>query len=771
LQVSALVVSSATWTSVVVMLCLELKSYTKDLIWYVRFATFYVIVAQTTMLEYVLALKDHYEEIVMRVILAEYAFSAMFCIFYLFYFPVLVDQTDDYIPIPINDAHESSEYEPLAGEQEVCPERKSNIISFVLFDWMTPLMTLGYKRPIGEKDIWQLDTWDKTEQLYSNFQRYWDEERTRPNPWLLRALNRSLGARFWLGGFFKVGNDAAQFVGPVFLSFLLEAMQNREPAWKGYVYAASIFVGLMLGVLCEGQYFQNVMRVGLRTRVTLVAAVFRKSLRLTQAGRKGFTAGKITNLMTTDVEALQQICQQLHSIWSAPVRIIVAMTLLYRQLGIASIFASMVLLVMFPTQTFIIRRLRNLQKEGLQRTDKRIGLMNEFLPAMDIVKCYAWEKSVRAKVLAVRDDEISWFRKAQLLAAINAFLLNAVPVLVTVIAFGFYTILGGILTPAKAFTSLSLFAVLRFPLFMFPTLITAAANANVSLKRLQDLLLAEEHVLHANPPLESGVPAISIKNGAFSWEQNAANPTLSNINVEVKVGSLVAIVGSTGEGKTSILSAFLGEIPAISGSQAMLRGTVAYVPQVSWILNATVRDNILFGSSYDSERYNRAIQASALVRDLTLFPNGDLTEIGERGVNISGGQKQRVSIARAMYANTDVFLFDDPLSALDAHVGQEVFEKCLQQELKGKTRVLVTNQLHFLSHVDRIILVHQGQIKEQGTYDDLLVNGPLFKQLMEKAGTLENASDDDTDDGGEMINGMYGQMESLLFCFSSWVVD
>jgi ABC-type multidrug transport system fused ATPase/permease subunit len=287
----------------------------------------------------------------------------------------------------------------------------------------------------------------------------------------------------------------------------------------------------------------------------------------------------------------------------------------------------------------------------------------------------------------------------------------------------------------------------------------SAVNANVSLKRLQELLLAEEHMLQENPPLESGVPAISIKNGTFSWEPNAGHPTLSNINLEIEVGSLVAIVGSTGEGKTSIVSAFLGEIPAISGSQAMLRGTVAYVPQVSWIFNATVRDNILFGSSYDSERYNRAIQASALVRDLTLFPNGDLTEIGERGVNISGGQKQRVSIARAIYANADVFLFDDPLSALDAHVGQEVFEKCLQQELKGKTRVLVTNQLHFLSHVDRIILVHQGQIKEQGTYDDLLVNGPLFKQLMEKAGTLENASDDDTDDGGEMINGMYGHME------------
>jgi ABC-type multidrug transport system fused ATPase/permease subunit len=741
--------------AVVVMLCVELKSYTKDFIWYVRFAVFYVIVAQMTMLEYVLALKDYYTEITIRPVVAENVSSAIFCIFYLFYLPVLVACTD-YTPIPTDHTQviTSSDYEPLPGELEVCPELKSSIISFLLFEWMTPLMRLGYKRPIGDKDIWQLDNWDKTEILYSNFQQYWDEEKTRPNPWLLRALNRSLGARFWLGGLFKIGNDAAQFVGPVFLSFLLEAMQNREPVWKGYMYATCIFVGLLLGVLCEGQYSQNIMRVGFRIRSTLVAAVFRKSLCLTQAGRKAFTAGKITNIMTTDVDALQQICQHVHALWSAPIRIVVAISILYQQLGIASVFASIVLLAMFPVQAYIIRWLRNLRKEGLQLTDKRIGLMNEFLSAMDIVKCYAWEKSVKAKVLNVRDDEISWFRKAQLLAAVNSFFVrDAVPVLVTVVAFGSYTMLGGILTPAKAFTSLSLLAVLRFPLFMFPTLVTAAINANVSLKRLQELLLAEEHMLQENPPLESGVPAISIKNGIFSWEPNAGHPTLSNINLEIEVGSLVAIVGSTGEGKTSIVSAFLGEIPAISGSQATLRGKVAYVPQVSWIFNATVRDNILFGSSYDPERYNRAIHASALRQDLTLFPSGDLTEIGERGVNISGGQKQRVSIARAIYANADVFLFDDPLSALDMHVAHEVFDKCLRQELRGKTCVLVTNQLHFLSHVDKIVLVHQGEIKEQGTYDELLISGPLFKELMEKAGMTENTVSKDADARAETKDG------------------
>jgi hypothetical protein len=217
-------------------------------------------------------------------------------------------------------------------------------------------MRLGYKRPIGEKDIWQLDdTWDKTEILYSNFQQYWDEVQTRSNPWLLRALNRSLGARLWLGGLFKISNDASQFVGPIFLSFLLEAMQNCEPVWKGYMYATCIFVGLMLGVLCEGQYFQNVMRVGFCICSTLIAAVFWESLCLTQAGRKKFTVGKITNIMTTDVDALQQICPQLHALWSAPIRIVVAISNLYQQLGIASVFASIVLLGMFPVQAYIMR--------------------------------------------------------------------------------------------------------------------------------------------------------------------------------------------------------------------------------------------------------------------------------------------------------------------------------------------------------------------------------------------------------------------------------
>ncbi|EXC25625.1 ABC transporter C family member 2 [Morus notabilis] len=321
--------------------------------------------------------------------------------------------------------------------------------------------------------------------------------------------------------------------------------------------------------------------------------------------------------------------------------------------------------------------------------------------------------------------------------ALNAFILNSVPVLVTVISFGMFTMLGGTLTPSVAFTSLSLFAVLRFPLFMLPNIITQAVNANVSLKRLEELLLAEDRILLPNPPLDPRLPAISIKNGNFSWDSQAERSTLSNINLDISAGSLVAIVGSTGEGKTSLISAMLGELPSVGDSSVDIRGTVAYVPQVSWIFNATVRDNILFGSPFYPARYEKAIDVTALGPDLDVLPGGDLTEIGERGVNISGGQKQRVSLARAVYSNSDVFIFDDPLSALDAHVARQVFEKCIRGELRGKTRVLVTNQLHFLSQVDKIILVHEGTVKEEGTFEELSNIGVLFQKLMENAGKME----------------------------------
>ncbi|EYU19138.1 hypothetical protein MIMGU_mgv1a0001471mg, partial [Erythranthe guttata] len=742
-EVVSLIIEAVTWCSLLVMLGLETRVYVRESRWSVRFGVIYTLVGDTVMMNLALSVREFYDGSVFYLYASEVVAQVLFGVLLLFYVPDL-DPYPGYSPLQA-ESFDNTAYEELPGAEQVCPERHANILSKITFAWMNPIMQLGYKRPLTEKDVWKLDTWDQTETLndsyvhkYINkFQRSWADEIRRPKPWLLRALNRSLGGRFWWGGFWKIGNDASQFIGPLVLSQLLQSMQRGDPASIGYIYAFSIFLGVVFGVLCEAQYFQNVMRVGYRLRSTLVAAVFRKSLRLTHESRKKFASGKVTNLMTTDAEALQQVCQSLHALWSAPFRIIIALVLLYQQLGVASLLGALLLVLLFPIQTFTISKMQKLTKEGLLCTDKRIGLMNEILAAMDTVKCYAWEDSFQTKVQGVRNEELSWYRKAQLLGALNTFMLNSIPVVVIVISFGVFTLLGGDLTPAKAFTSLSLFAVLRFPLFMLPNIITQIVNANVSLKRLEELLSAEERILLPNPPIEPGLPAITIRNGYFSWEAQSERPTLSNINLDIPIGSLVAVVGSTGEGKTSLVSAMLGELPAVADATVVIRGDVAYVPQVSWIFNATVRDNILFGSPFEPAKYEKSIDVTSLQHDLDQLQGGDLTEIGERGVNISGGQKQRVSLARAVYSNSDVYIFDDPLSALDAHVGRQVFEKCIKGELRGKTRVLVTNQLHFLSQVDRILLVHEGTVKEEGTFEELSNNGILFQKLMENAGKME----------------------------------
>ncbi|XP_055802158.1 ABC transporter C family member 12-like isoform X2 [Solanum dulcamara] len=733
-EMVSLSIEALAWISIIVMNLVETKVYIKEFRWYVRFGVIYVLVGELVIFNFVLSMQSLYSRFTLYIYYGSVICQILFGVLLLVHLPHL-NPFPGYVPLR-SESIDDKNGETILGEDHICPERYASILSRISFGWITPLLRRGLNRPITEKDVWKLDSWDKTETLSARFQRCWAEESQRKKPWLLRALNSSLGGRFWYGGLFKVGSDLCQFVGPLLLNRLLESLERGDPSWIGHLYAFLIFVGVSFGVLCEAQYFQNVMRVGFRMRSTLVAAIFRKSVRLTLEDRNQFPSGKITNMITTDANALQQVCQQLHVLWSAPFRIVIAMVLLYQQLGLASLLGALMLVLMIPMQTIIVSYMRKLSKEGLQFTDKRVGLTNEIVTAMDIVKCYAWEKSFQSKVQGMRNGELSWFRKAQLLAAFNNFMLNSIPVLVTVISFGSFTLLGGNLTAARAFSSLSLFAILRFPLNMLPNVV----NSNVSLQRMEELFLADERVLLPNPPLEPGFPVISISGGFFSWDSKSEHPTLSNINLDIPVGELVAIVGGTGEGKTSLISAILGELPPLGNASVTIRGSIAYVPQVSWIFNATVRENILFGSNFEPTRYWKAIDVTALDHDLELLPGRDLTEIGERGVNISGGQKQRVSMARAVYKNSDVYIFDDPLSALDAHVAHQVFKNCLKEELQGKTRVLVTNQLHFLPQVDRIILVSEGMVKEDGTFEKLLEHGTLFPKLMENAGKMESHS-------------------------------
>ncbi|TYH94552.1 hypothetical protein ES332_A12G048800v1 [Gossypium tomentosum] len=751
-EATSLIIEATAWCSVLIMIRLETKSYICEFRWYVRFGIVYVLLGNVVLLNLILPLKDLFRSYAIYLSISTFFCKILFGILFLVYFPNL-NPRPGYILVQ-NESYDDEEYKPLSGREQICPERHANFISRISFGWITPLMQQGYRRPITEYDVWKLDTWDQTETLIQKFHTCWAKETQRSKPWLLRALNNSLGRRFVsyiiLFIFFLFWHPCTSIssnlhphtqrkvlcrrytksicsVECTLLYVRMSSIQQGDPAWFGYTYAFLMFLGVLCFILLEAQYVQNIWRVGFRLRSTLVAAIFHKSLRLTYEVRKNFPFGRITNMITTDVNALQ-----LHIFWSAPFSIINAMVLLYQQLGVAALLGSLLLVLIVPLQTVVVSKMQKMTKQRLEWTDRRINLTNEILSAVDIVKFYAWEKCFQSRVHSIRNDELSWLQRAQLLSAFNRFILNSIPVVVTVVSFGMFTLLGGDLTPARAFTSLSLFALLRIPLECLPNLLSQVANANISLKRLEELFLAEERVLAPNPPLQPGLPAISIKNGNFSWDLKAERPTLSNINIDVLVGSLFAIVGGTGEGKTSLISAILGELPPDANSSVIIRGTVAYVPQVSWIFNATVRDNILFGSSFQLERYWKTIDVTALQQDLHILPDHDLTEIGERGVNISGERGER-----AVYSYSDVYIFDDPLSALDAHVAEQVFNRCIKEELQGKTRILVTNQLHFLPHVDYILLISNGVIKEEGTFEEVSRKGRIFQKLMENAGKME----------------------------------
>lgn len=642
--------------------------------------------------------------------------------------------------------------ESIANKKDpkVCPESKAGIFSTLTFGWLTPMIKYGYKTPLEDSDIWYLSKNDRTKTVFAKLDKNWQEERKKDKPSMFRALRKTFIFKFFLAWLFKFGNDAAQFLGPIMLQYLIENATSSHPSiTTGVALSCGMFAGQVLGAVCECQYFQIVMRAGMHVRSAMVLKIFKKAISLNPTGRSEHSSGKLSNMISSDCENLQQVCGGLLTLWSSPIRIIVAVYLLEQLLGPAAFVAVGVIVICVPIQKQLVKMTVKYLKKSLKSTDERVRLGTEVMGAMEIVKCYAWENSLNERVMTTREKELYWIRKRQILSSINSFMISAVPVMVTVFTFLVFTATGRELTPSIAFTALSLFSVLRMPLMQLPQTINNIISASVALNRLQDFLLADD--LPQEPPLTSakeGEDAITVAPSDFKWTVDAAAPTaLSDIEVRIAQGELMAVIGGTGMGKSSLVSALLGEMivtkAPVAGNPVRMRGSVAYVGQQAWIFNATVRENILFGRPYDSRKYQHAIWLSSLNRDLEIMDAGDRTEIGEKGVNLSGGQKQRLSIARAVYADPDIVLMDDPLSALDAHVAKEIYERCILGHFRKKTVVFVTNRLEFVSKCDRITVMRDGHIASCGTYSELEATCEEFQELMS-----DQSQTDDEASGG-----------------------
>ncbi|KAL1740116.1 P-loop containing nucleoside triphosphate hydrolase protein [Schizophyllum fasciatum] len=329
--------------------------------------------------------------------------------------------------------------------------------------------------------------------------------------------------------------------------------------------------------------------------------------------------------------------------------------------------------------------------------------------------------------------------------------------------------------PAVIFASLSLFQLLRMPLMMLPMSLSTVADATNAVNRLTEVFTAEtfgetqihdhdiEEALladHASfswdsPPQEEEVKGKKAKKGKPAAAPKAAGPEkeepvfqVKDVNLHIPRGQLVAIVGSTGSGKTSLIQGLVGEMRKVEGT-VVWGGSISYCPQSAWIQNATIRENICFGRPFEEKKYWAAVHDACLEPDLDMLPNGDMTEVGEKGISLSGGQKQRLNICRAIYADADITIFDDPFSALDAHVGKAVFQNVLMNGRLGKTRILVTHALHFLPQVDFIYTVANGHIVERGTYAELMGNNGDFSRFVNEFGTQAEEKEKEEEEGIE----------------------
>eukprot|EP00026_Physarum_polycephalum_P000563 Phypoly_transcript_00564.p1 GENE.Phypoly_transcript_00564~~Phypoly_transcript_00564.p1 ORF type:complete len:1454 (+),score=273.03 Phypoly_transcript_00564:76-4437(+) len=622
------------------------------------------------------------------------------------------------------------EKEDFSDEQN--PEERANFFSRLTFWWVGNLVALGYTRPLKDEDIYKTSQSDRVEGNYGTLAEHWAEEKKRPRPYLARAVFKSFWPTLLLSGVCKLCADLLNLATPILLSHLIAFIQySNEPLHMGILYAAGMFATQSLHVFFAAHHFFNCMRGGYRCRTAMVALVYEKSLHLSNSARQASTVGEIVNHQAIDAQRFQQVSPHVHLTWAAPMSIAISIYLLWQELGVAAMAGLSLMLLLIPLNTTLARKSAANQKILLKRRDNRMRLMNEVLSGVRLIKFFAWEGSFADKVRGVRNEELKSLIVAVYLKATTVVIWYVTPVLVAAASFTAYALMGKTLTAESAFASVAVFNILRQPLAQFPNVVSGFMEAQVSIARLEKFFASEEldpDAVSSDTLPENSDIAVRVTGGSFKWG-SAESTTLKNINITVKKGELIAVVGSIGSGKSSFISSIIGEIPKIDG-KVEVRGTIALVPQQPWIKHTSLKENILFYRKFDSARYYNTIDVCELERDVAVLPSGDLTEIGERGINLSGGQKARVSLARAVYQDADIYLLDSPLAAVDAHVGKSIFEHCIMGELRSKTRILVTHQLDLLSSADQILVIKDGNVVDHGDYNTLMNTSVEFARLI-----------------------------------------
>ncbi|CAA7016710.1 unnamed protein product [Microthlaspi erraticum] len=648
------------------------------------------------------------------------------------------------------DSSESSSlYEPLNVsdsksdfDKPVSQFARAGLLSKLSFWWLNSLMKKGNVKDLEEEDMPELREEERAETCYSLFEENLNEQKRRlvdddddtRRPSILKVTVLCVWREVLISGCFAFMKIVSVSAGPLLLNaFILVAEGNERFRYEGFVLAVLLFFTKSVESLSQRQWYFRSRLVGLRVRSLLTAAIYKKQLRLNTSSRLSHSGSEIMNYATVDAYRIGEFPYWFHQLWTTSFQLLIALGILFHSVGVATFSALAVIVITVMCNAPIAKLQNKFQSELMTAQDARLKACNESLVNMKVLKLYAWESHFKKVIEKLRKTELKSLKAVQMRKAYNAVLFWSSPVLVSAATFATCYFIDIPLRASNVFTFVATLRLVQDPVRMIPDVIGVTIQAKVAFSRISAFLEAPElqgGERRRKQRSEGEQNAIVINSASFSWEEkSSAKPNLRNVSLEVKLGEKVAVCGEVGSGKSTLLAAILGETPCVSG-KIDFYGTIAYVSQTAWIQTGTIRDNILFGGVLDEQRYRETVKKSCLEKDLELLPDGDQTEIGERGVNLSGGQKQRIQLARALYQDADIYLLDDPFSAVDAHTATSLFKEYVVDALAKKAVLLVTHQVDFLPAFDSVLLMADGEIVAADTYQQLLSRNRDFQDLV-----------------------------------------
>lgn len=645
---------------------------------------------------------------------------------------------------------------------------KPNLIEGITYSWMNEMIVETYKnQTVTGFDLPNAPVELSAEKSTDQLLKYYFP--SQENPSLVIPLIKAFGGIALVALAMETGDKILDYVQPQLLRLLIQFFgQEDAPLLQGALIALLMFIVTLFQNALFNQYALKIVELGLSCRSSLTCLIFQKSLRLSSESRANRTSGEIVNLMSVDVNRIQSISQNMSTLITAPLELVICVYSLWAILGKATLVGVLTMVFLIPINTSIVRYSRKLNKKQMKLKDKRTRIINEIISGIKSIKLYAWEKPMLAKLFESRNNkELKNLKRIRIVNQFGNFIWNIIPFLVSFGTFATYS-----LTEKKPLTSdiifpaLNLLDLLSNPLIQLPMVISSLIEASVAMGRIKEFLLCSEVdeslITRLSKSSATNTDSIDINGVSFMRNPlkysddetvNGNQFALKNIEFTAKKGELTCIVGRVGSGKSTFLESILGQLYAVNSKDwskppsIRIYGTTAYCPQSPWIMNASFKENITFGHRFDPDFYQRTVEACQLLPDLAILPDGDETQVGEKGISLSGGQKARLALARAVYSRADIYLLDDILSAVDSHVGKHIIDKVLSKNglLATKTVVLCTNSISVLKYSDKLLLVEDGSIIETTSFKFVEpASHPKLFNLIEEF----DKSDEDLEDSG-----------------------